>query len=112
MGRAVLADGKTCMAADNLDIQARIADIIAHLVVHTPGRKDRKGMNQRGCSAGRESGTDVDHVCLGNTNIKEALRILFRKVHAHRAGLQIRVKYIDVAAVSKLSKSAPVRNTS
>ena len=111
MGRAVLADGQTGVAADHLDIQSGIADIVADLVIDPAGREDREGMHERSGTACREAGADVHHVGFRDSDIVEPLRILFRKVHAHGAGFEIRVKYIDIAASAELGKSAAIGNT-
>ena len=102
--RAVFADRKTRVAPDNLHVQTRVADVIADLIVDTAGRKDREGMDQRGRSACCEARCHIDHVRFRDAHIVEPLRILLGEILGHRAGLQVRVKNIDILIPAELGK--------
>ena len=75
MGRTVLADRNAAVRADDLDIQVRISDGIAHLLIGAAGREHRKGAGkglEPGC---RQTGSDADHVALCDAAVEEPFRI-------------------------------------
>ena len=94
--RAVLADGDARMGADDLDVQLRIADRVAHLLERSARREHRKGRRERDLSAGRKARRNTDHVALRDAAVKEAFRIFFLEDAGFRGRGKIRVQHNDI----------------
>ena len=92
VGRAVLADGQAAVRADDLHVQARIRDGVAHLLEGTAGSKHGKGVGKRHFAAGRQTGGHAHHVALGNAHVEKAIRIGLGKALGHGCAGQVRIQ--------------------
>ena len=77
MAAAVRTDGNARMRRGNLDVQVRIADRIANLVVNAPRTEHSKGARERHVARQGQTSRHVDHVLFGNADVEKAGFVLF-----------------------------------
>ena len=92
MRRAVLSDGQTAVRTDDLDVQMRIGDGVAHLLPCAPGGEHGEGVGKGLEAAGGHTGGDAGHVALRDAHVKEPLGVLGRKALGHGRARQIGVE--------------------
>ena len=73
---AVRSDGDAGVRRRDLHVEVGVADGVADLVVGATGGEHRERAGERDLARHRESGRDVHHVGLGDTDVEEALLVL------------------------------------
>ena len=86
MRSAVFTDRDARMRGADFDVEVRIADGIAHLLVRTTGGEHGKGARKGDVARGRNAGGKPHQVAFGNAGIVEALRVRSLKLTGLRGG--------------------------
>ena len=108
---AVLAHRNAGMSSANLDVEVRVADGIADLLVGATGGKHRKGARKSNAARGRDAGGKTHQVALGNAGVVEALRVRSLKLTGLRGGGQVGIEnHKVIALIAQLDKCLAIAN--
>ena len=93
---AVLAHRNAGMGSANFDVEVRVANGIADLLVGATGGKHRKGARKSNAARGRDAGGKTHQVALGDAGIVKALRVSSLKLPRLRSGSQVGIEHYKV----------------
>ena len=111
MRGAVLAHRNAGMGGANLDVEMRVANGIADLLVGATGGKHRKGARKSNVARGRDAGGKTHQVALGDTGIVKALRVGSLKLTRLRSGSQVGIEHYKVIVlIAQLDKCLAIAN--
>ena len=111
MRSAVLAHRNAGMGGANLDVEMRVANGIADLLVGATGGKHRKGARKSNAARGRDAGGKTHQVVLGDTGIVKALRVDSLKLTRLRSGGQVGIEHYKVIVlIAQLDKCLAIAN--
>ena len=106
---AVLAHRNARVGSTDLDVEMRVADGVADLLVGAAGGKHGKGAREGNAARSRDAGGKAHQVALGDTGIIEALGIGGLKLAGLRGGRQVSIENHEVIAlVAQLDKRLAV----
>ena len=99
------------MGGANLDVEMRVANGIADLLVGATGGKHRKGARKSNAARGRDAGGKTHQVALGDTGIVKALRVGSLKLTRLRSGGQVGIEHYKVIVlIAQLDKCLAIAN--
>ena len=111
MRRAVLADGQTAVRTDNLDIETRICDRVAHLLISAAGGEHGEGIGKRHLAAGGQTGSNADHIGLSDTDVKKLVGKRLGKAVGHCCTGQISIQYNQLWILTKFHERLTISGT-
>ena len=92
----IFADGDAAVRGTDLDVQMRVSDRIAHLLIGTPRRKHGKRRDKRHEAHGRQTCADIHQIALCNTTVEVTVRERLLKDCRLGCTGKIRIQHDDV----------------
>ena len=99
MAAAVWPDGDARMRGSDLDVETRIANGIANLVVAASRAESCEAAGEDGLARKREAGRDADHVLLGDADVDETEGIVVLELLGGGGPGQVGLNGHDVMAL-------------
>ena len=95
-GHSILAGQDAGVGADELDVERRLGNQDAQLVVGAAGSEDAEGADERYLAGGGQAGGDADDVLLGGAEVKEAVGILVAPEVNESRNVEVAAQHHDV----------------
>ena len=113
MGGAVLPHRQARVAGNDLDVELRVGDGVADLVVGAAGGEHGKAGGEGGVAHAGQTRSHAHHVLLGNAAVEEPVGVLLPEQGSLGGGGQVRVQHHNVvmAFLGQLHQRAAVAVT-